>query len=306
VGVHAKEFPDATLLLIGHGSTVNGDSGATVYQHAAELRRRGVFAGVGEAFFKREPRIGPALAAIRTPRVFVVPLFVSEGYFTRQAIPCELGLPPGAQNVMPCTVQMSGRTVVYCPPVGTHPLLTEIILARANAALTDCSLTPPASRITHHVSRLLPPSILHPPSSILDPPALVLAGHGTALDAQSRRSVEHQVALIAARRCFAEVHPAFLEEAPRIADIPSFVQALHLVVVPFFMSDGLHVCEDIPILLGESAAVVQQRLCAGQWPWLNPTQRAGKTIFYTPSVGAAPAMAEIILDRVRAAALPSK
>ena len=51
---------------------------------------------------------------------------------------------------------------------------------------------------------------------------------------------------------------------------------------------------------------VEQRLCAGQWPWLDPTQRAGKTIFYTPSVGAAPAMAEIILDRVRAAALPSK
>ena len=88
VRVLAKDFHDATLLIIGHGSTVNGDSGATVFQHAAELRRREIFAEVREAFFKIEPRIGPTLASIRTMRIFVVPFFTAEGYFTRQAIPC--------------------------------------------------------------------------------------------------------------------------------------------------------------------------------------------------------------------------
>ena len=83
-----KKFSDATLLIIGHGSTVNGDSGATVYQHAAELRRRGLFAEVREAFFKTEPRIGPTLASIATPRVYVAPLFVSEGYLSRQVSRC--------------------------------------------------------------------------------------------------------------------------------------------------------------------------------------------------------------------------
>jgi len=289
-----NEFNDATLLIIGHGSTVNGDSGATVFQHAAELRRRGIFADVREAFFKIEPRIGPALAAIQAPRIFVVPLFVSEGYFTRQAIPCELGLPAGAQDVMPCTVPIGGRTVIYCHPVGTHPLMTQIILARANAALGD-------SHITHHASG---PATRHSPLVAQPTTALVIAGHGTALNPDSRKSIERQVASIAAQNIFAEVHPAFLEEDPRIAEIPNFVKAPRLVVVPFFMSDGLHVCEDIPVLLGESEAVVQARLKAGEWPWQNPTERNGKTIFYTPGVGSEPGIADVILERVRDASSP--
>jgi sirohydrochlorin cobaltochelatase len=267
------------LLIIGHGSTVNGDSGGTVHQHAAELRQRGIFADVRVAFFKIEPRIGPALADIRTPRIFVVPLFVSEGYFTRQAIPCELGLPAGSQDIMPCTVRINDRDVIYCHPVGTHPLMTEIILARAAAAL-GCS-----------------PSTLSPQPST----ALVIAGHGTALNPDSRKSIERQVELIAARNLFAEVHPAFLEETPRIAEIPHFVQAPRIIVVPFFMSDGLHVCEDIPVLLGEAEPIVQARLQAGEWPWVNPTTIAGKAIFYTPGVGSEPGLADVILERVHSA-----
>jgi sirohydrochlorin cobaltochelatase len=275
-------FSDATLLLIGHGSTVNGDSGATVHQHAAELRRRGLFAEVREAFFKIDPRIGPVLAGIRTPRVFAVPLFVSEGYFTRQAIPCELGLPAGAQDVMPARVRLGAQMLFYCDPVGTHPLMTEVILARAQHALAEAGDPSPVARSTT---------------------ALVIAGHGTPLNPDSRKSVERQVERIAARHLFAEVHPAFLEEAPRIADVPRFVAAPNIVVVPFFMSDGLHVCEDIPVLLGEREEVVQARLKAGQWPWRNPLQRAEKTIFYTRGVGSEPGIAEVILERVRAAAV---
>ena len=279
----ATNFHDATLLIIGHGSTVNGDSGATVFQHAAELRRRGIFAEVREAFFKIEPRIGPTLASIRTPRIFVVPFFTAEGYFTRQAIPCELGLPVGSQNVMPCRVELDGRAVIYCHPVGTHPLMTQIILARAAAALGG-------SRNTQHAT---------PPAT-----ALVIAGHGTELNPDSRKSIERQVELIAAQNIFAEVHPAFLEELPRIADIPQFVKAPRIVVVPFFMSDGLHVCEDIPGLLGERAEVVQARLKAGEWPWQNPTERNGKSIFYTRGIGSEPGIADVILERVRSAVIP--
>jgi sirohydrochlorin cobaltochelatase len=131
--------------------------------------------------------------------------------------------------------------------------------------------------------------------------ALVIAGHGTPLNPDSRKSIEQQVERIAVRGLFAEVHPAFLEEEPRIADIPKFVAAPRIVVVPFFLSDGLHVCEDIPVLLGEDEAVVQRRLKAGEWPWRNPTERAGKTIFYTPGVGSEPRIADVIVERVRAA-----
>ena len=120
------------------------------------------------------------------------------------------------------------------------------------------------------------------------------------MNAESRKSIERQVDLIAAQRIFAEVHPAFLEEAPLIAEIPKFVQAARIVVVPFFMSDGLHVGEDIPVLLGENAEVVEERLKAGEWPWKNPTERGGKTIFYTRGVGSEKGIAEVILERVEA------
>jgi len=290
-----QDFHDATLLIIGHGSTVNGDSGATVYQHAAAIRQRGLFADVREAFFKIEPRIGPVLEAIRTPRVFVVPLFVSEGYFTRQAIPCELGLPAGSQEVMPCRVVLEGRTVIYCDPVGTHPLMTQIILARAAVVKSLGEPTPDPSLEGN-------PETPDPRPQTRFDTALVIAGHGTSLNPDSRKSIDQQVQLIAAQNIFAEVHAAFLEEAPRIAEISNFVKASRIVVVPFFMSDGLHVCEDIPVLLGEDAEAVQARLKAGEWPWPNPTTVAGKTIFYTPGVGSEPGIADVILERVRAAA----
>jgi sirohydrochlorin cobaltochelatase len=227
---------------------------------------------------------------------------VSEGYFTRQAIPCELGLPAGAQNVMPCTVRLDGRDVIYCHPVGTHPLMTEIILARAEAVIKSSGEpTPDPSKKGKRVAQNILATRHLAPVTRLDT-ALVIAGHGTGLNPDSRKSIERQVELVAARNLFAEVHCAFLEEEPRIADISGFVRAPHIVVVPFFMSDGLHVCEDIPVLLGEAPEVVQARLKAGEWPWQNPTKVGGKTIFYTPGVGSEPGIADVILERVRSAA----
>jgi sirohydrochlorin cobaltochelatase len=60
--------------------------------------------------------------------------------------------------------------------------------------------------------------------------------------------------LIRARKIYAEVHAIFLEESPRISDCYSLAQTKNLVVVPFFISDGLHTQEDIPVLLGETKA----------------------------------------------------
>ena len=54
-------------MLVGHGTTQNPDSAAPVVQHAAELRRRGVFAEVREAFWKQEPQARDVLAASLTP-----------------------------------------------------------------------------------------------------------------------------------------------------------------------------------------------------------------------------------------------
>jgi sirohydrochlorin cobaltochelatase len=93
-----------------------------------------------------------------------------------------------------------------------------------------------------------------------------------------------------------------MEEAPRIADCYQIAPSRNLVVVPFFISDGLHAVEDIPVLLGEAERIVKQRLAAGQPTWRNPTEKNGKLVWYSPSVGTEPLMADVILERVKEAA----
>src|SRR5947209_19411457 len=84
---------DSTLLIVGHGSTVNPDSSAPTWTHAREIRRRGIFADVQCAFWKEEPSLRDArffFADGAIKEVLVVPNFISEGYFTQTVIPREL------------------------------------------------------------------------------------------------------------------------------------------------------------------------------------------------------------------------
>jgi sirohydrochlorin cobaltochelatase len=101
---------------------------------------------------------------------------------------------------------------------------------------------------------------------------------------------------------FAGVHAVFMEEDPRIVACYELAQTKNIVVVPFFISDGMHTQEDIPVMLGEPGRIVKQRLDAGQPTWRNPTEKNGKLVWYSPSVGSDPHIADVILERVREAA----
>src|SRR5262249_23034232 len=95
VGRLQRLMNDAALLIVAHGSTVNPDSSAPTLAHAAEIRRRKVFADVECAFWKEEPSLRDALFLFdpeRIHEVYVVPNFISEGYFTQTVVPRELEL----------------------------------------------------------------------------------------------------------------------------------------------------------------------------------------------------------------------
>lgn len=279
-----ENFQDAALVLVGHGSTLNAESAAPTHQHAEELRRRGQFAQVVACFWKEEPFVGSVLRGVFAPRVFLVPLFISEGYFTEQVLPRELGFCLNGQLDFPRIQQRGGQTLHYCGPVGTHPSMTQVLLARARAVVAEFPFpTAPQPRDT----------------------ALFIAGHGTGNNENSRQAIERQVELIRAQGEYAEVHAVFMEEVPRIQDCWRMATARNLVVVPFFISDGLHSFEDIPVMLGEPAAVVQERLRAGQPTWRNPTGRQAQRLWYAASIGGEPLLAEVILERVRAASAGS-
>ncbi|HAV61644.1 MAG TPA: cobalamin biosynthesis protein CbiX [Verrucomicrobiales bacterium] len=273
-------FPDNSLIVLGHGSTVNDDSAAPVFQHAAELRRRGLFGEVREAFWKQEPKLAAVLASAACPRVVVVPLFISEGYFTEEAIPEALGLKRPGESAWSRHGKVDGRVLHLTPPVGSDPSMTGLLLHRAAEVI---ELFPfPARPRTTDIS-------------------LFIAGHGTERNRRSREAVEHQVALVREMDLYADVRPCFIEEEPLIKGVPAAATTRNVVVAPFFIADGLHVAEDIPLMLGEPEPVVRKRLAAGQPAWRNPTERNGRRIWVAQAIGTDPGMTGLILNRAREA-----
>jgi len=248
-----------------------------------ELTRRGLFREVHAAFWKQSPQVKEVLAGIAASRVFIVPMMISEGYFANEIIPKELGFNLTADPASR-TTHCASHAKFYCEPVGTHPRMTDVVLARA------CEV----------VEQFPFPRAPKPKDC-----TLFIAGHGTERNAQSRQSIERQVELIRSRQLYAGVQAVFMEEDPRIRDCYSLAQTRNLIVVPFFISDGLHTVEDIPVLLGEPERLVKERLAARQPTWRNPTEKHGKLTWYAPAVGSASLLAEVILERVREAARAS-
>jgi sirohydrochlorin cobaltochelatase len=245
------------------------------------LRRRNIFAQVTECFWKLEPAICAVLRGVFAPRVFIVPLFISEGYFTEEVIPRELGLRNNDDKNFARVQRRGAQTLYYCGPVGTHASMTDVLLARAREV----------------VERHPFPRAPRPAET-----TLCIAGHGTGNNENSRKAIEKQVDLIRAQRIYAAVEAVFMEESPRIADCYSLAPTKNIVMVPFFISDGLHSYEDIPVMLGEPESVVKERHRLGQPTWRNPTEKQGKCVWYAASIGSEPHLADVILERVREAA----
>ena len=270
------EFKDSAVVVLGHGTTLNPYSEKPVLQHVAELRRRGEFAEVREAFWKQEPRIQDVLASLEQRRVFIVPLFISEGYFCEQVIPEALGFRRAGEPAGFCRVlNREGQEWRYCRPVGTHRSMTMVLRARAE-----------------DIARQFP--FPRPPR--LEETTLLIAGHGTGQNENSRRAAEDQAKLLGCAGVFAEVRAVFMEEEPYIRGCEASCRTRNVIVVPFFISDGLHAQEDIPVLLGTPERIVRERLATGRPAWRNPTEKGGKLIWYTKSIGGEPHVADVIVQ----------
>ncbi|QTN30973.1 hypothetical protein HZ994_01060 [Akkermansiaceae bacterium] len=256
--------PNSALLIVGHGSTENPDSSTPYFDHADEIRKRGLFAEVHVCFWKEEPSMREALFMIDAPEVYIVPDFISEGYFTQDVIPRELQLDG------PTTVR-DGKTLHYTLPVGVHPSMTGLILRRAKEVAPDAD---PADT------------------------TLIITGHGTGLNQNSTKAIKDQADLIAASGAgYALVTDAYMEEQPFIAEWDKMADTNNVVVVPFFISDGLHSFQDIPVLLGlerrSGPAASQTDVFRN-----NPNKLRGKNLYYSSAIGTEPLMADVILDQV--------
>jgi sirohydrochlorin cobaltochelatase len=266
----------SALLIVAHGSTVNPDSSAPTLAHAAEIRRRKIFADVECAFWKEEPSLRDAKflfdpKSIR--EVCVVPNFISEGYFTQTVIPRELEL-----NGL-TTKRASGQTWKYCQPVGNHPAMTELLLKRAREVALGVD---PAET------------------------SLLIVAHGTDLNENSAVAAKREAEKIRALGEFAGVLNVYMEEPPLVSEWRKLTNTPNVVVVPFFISDGLHSYEDIPRLVGivVDTGVDRSRpgsalpaTARGEIFSHNPYQIDNRFLYYAPSIGTDPGFADIIIDQ---------
>jgi sirohydrochlorin cobaltochelatase len=269
--------PESALLIVGHGSTVNPDSSMPTLAHGTEIRRRKIYVDVSCAFWKEEPSLRDALSMFAGAReVYVVPNFISEGYFTQTVIPRELELNDRV------TTRPNGQLWKYCEPVGNHPMMTDLLLQRA---------------------REIAPGIPESETSLL------IVAHGTDLNENSAAAAKREVEKIRALGKYADVLNVYMEEAPLVADWRKLTQSQNVVVVPFFISDGLHSYEDIPVLLG----IAEKRSTSSSSNALreifrhNPYQidspemigaresLRSRSLYYAPAIGTDARFADIII-----------
>ena len=202
------------LVIVGHGSHLNEDSSLPVYEHAARIREAGEYDEVVECFWKEEPSMRHVLNTVEAEDVCVVPAFISEGYFTQQVIPRELGLTGTVTH-------KDGKTVRYAGPLGTFEGMADVILERAGDLLEGKEV-PPGRR------------------------ALVLLGHGTDLNKNSGGVIYLNAERTRERDLYDLVEVGFLDQDPKIGEVVENVEAENVVLIPVFIAEGWHTHETIP------------------------------------------------------------
>jgi sirohydrochlorin cobaltochelatase len=208
--------------------------------HAQTIRARGLFAAVESCCLEGHPSLAEALARMDAP-VYLVPLLMAEG-FTASTLPRRVA-EAGARE-----------RVVLCRAVGANPGLAALIERQVVASCEARGWSPAQT-------------------------ALVVIGHGTPRDEASGATLLEQAERLAAAGAFAEVLPAFLEQAPRAPEVLARLAGRRAVAAGFFADFGGHGEADVTALIA----------------------RAGHAVAYAGAVGVLPEIADLIVAQARAA-----
>ena len=207
-----KQRTSPSLVLVGHGSTLDRRAAEPVYRAADRLRDE--FASVRVAFWKEQPSIDDAIESSASDAVVVVPYFMADGYYVADAIPTAIGLTAWPELAVET---VSAKSVAYTNAIGSHP--------GALAALE--------STVRESLSGRDPRDV-----------CVALVGHGTRRTSSSRYSVVHASEALRRTGRYAEVQAAFLDDDPSVADVLSS-WSQDILVIPFMVADGPHVRVDL-------------------------------------------------------------
>ena len=201
------------LVIVGHGSHLNGDSSLPVYEHAGRIRETGEFDEIMECFWKEEPSMRHVLDTTESEDVYIVPAFISEGYFTQQVIPRELGLEGPVST-------KGEKTVRYAGPLGTFEGMPDVILERTQDLMRG--------------------------KEVSGRTALILLGHGTELNKNSGGVIYLNAGRIRERGIYDLVEVGFLDQEPEIDIVVEGIDAPNVILIPLFIAEGWHTRETIP------------------------------------------------------------
>ena len=261
------------LVIVAHGSHLNPDSSTPTHRHADTIRATGAFDEVKTGFWKEEPSLREVLRTVESEEVYVVPMFISEGYFTEQVIPRELRLSGWdvsewesdglSADTATLAAGDTGQTVHYCGPVGTHEAMTDVLVRRAETVVDD--------------------------PDVGEGFGFAVVGHGTERNENSAKAIEYHADRVRGMDRFDEVQALYMDEEPEVDDVTDYFESEDVVVVPLFIADGFHTQEDIPEDMGLTDDY--------RTGYDIPATVDGHRIWYAGAVGTEGLTADVVLER---------
>jgi sirohydrochlorin cobaltochelatase len=210
----AVPLSDSLLIVVAHGTgSPMGD--AALHHFVADLVERHIYADVRVAVLHGEPSLAEAAHGANAGAIHLLPFLMSGGVTFRKRL-------AEAMADVPWT-----ETPLLYPPLGTSPGLAGLLAKRGEDGARDASWQVADSH-------------------------LLLIGHGTLRDPGSAQTVREHQQRIAARKIFASVEIAFLDQPPHLPDVLAS-HAGPLLGVGLFAGEGQHGVRDMDLAFARAA-----------------------------------------------------
>lgn len=201
------------LLIVAHGERGGAGKDQLAHDLVDRFRSTGRFRSVAACFLSKAPTLTKTLATLPRGPVVVYPLFMSDGYFAKRAIPAAIAAVTDGNR-------FEERPVRITTPFGLSPRLPGLVSRLARETAAACGLTPQDCRV-------------------------LLVAHGSKHDAASRHATQRLAGLLDRTDLFAGVDQCFLEEAPFVDDGIASPKG-PVIVVGLFAGEGMHGAVDLP------------------------------------------------------------
>lgn len=211
------QLKSPSVLIVGHGSSVSKEAEAAARIHAETLRKENCYNDVVVHFLTGNE----TLSELPKGDVYLMPFFMSEGYFVTTKISEIFGLREFERHT-------KDRNIYQCDAIGVDPMLSDILSEMAEECCSEFGYDPEQVDI-------------------------ILLAHGSSQSSASKEATEFQQALLGKKKHFNSVSSAYLEEDPSLSTAMASLQDTKnpVIILGMFAAEGPHATQDVPEAIGE-------------------------------------------------------